>query len=97
MADKTIITHIPSLVATLLNKERGKGSPLTREEVESIRDSSPAQVLTIAQREHLDKSREYEDIDPENAWDDWQIARQDFNTRPEGTEEGEQASASNGG
>jgi hypothetical protein len=75
MAGTTIITHIPSLVATLLNRERAKGAPLTREEVESITDSSPAQVLTIAQREHLDRCREYEDINPEQAWEDWQIAR----------------------
>ena len=75
MADSLIITHIPSLVATLLDKERAKGAALTREEVESITDSSPAQVLTPSQRAAVDKGRGYDDIDPEQAWKDWQIAR----------------------
>jgi len=50
MEEHLIITHIPSLVATLLNKERTKGSALTREEVETIRDEAPAKVLTPEQR-----------------------------------------------
>ena len=75
MGDDLIITHIPSLVATLLNKERAKGEPLTREEVETIRDEAPAQVLTPEQRSAVDARREYDDIDPQNAWEDWQIAR----------------------
>lgn len=78
MGDRLIITHIPSLVATLLNKERAKGAPLTREEVETIRDEAPARVLTPEQRAAVDKGREYDDIDPENAWEDWQVARVEF-------------------
>lgn len=80
MSDKTIITHIPSLVATLLNKERAKGAPLTQQEVEDIRDSAPAQVLTFEQRAKLDAGREYDDIEPEQAWEHWQIARLELNT-----------------
>ncbi|MFC7339665.1 hypothetical protein ACFQY0_20945 [Haloferula chungangensis] len=75
MGDRLIITHIPSLVATLLNKERAKGAPLTRKEVESIRDEAPAQVLTPEQRAAIDERREYDDIVPERAWEDWQVAR----------------------
>lgn len=75
MGDHLIITHIPSLVATLLNRERAKGSALTKEEVETIRDESPAQVLTPEQRAAIDARRGYDDIDPERAWEDWQIAR----------------------
>ena len=75
MGDSHIITHIPSLVATLLNKENAKGSQLTKEEVEAIRDEAPAQVLTREQRAAVDEGREYDDIDPEKAWEDWQIAR----------------------
>lgn len=75
MGDRLIITHIPSLVATLLNKERAKGAPLTRDEVEAIRDEAPAQVLTPGQRAAVDQRRQYNDIDPENAWDEWQLAR----------------------
>jgi len=75
MEDRLIITHIPSLVATLLNKERAKGAPLTEEEVESIKDEAPARVLTPEQRAAVDKGRGYDDIDPERAWEDWQNAR----------------------
>lgn len=75
MGDRLIITHIPSLVATLLNKERAKGAPLTREEVETIRDDAPAKVLTPEQRTAVDEGRGYDDIDPEQTWEDWQIAR----------------------
>jgi hypothetical protein len=75
MGDRLIITHTPSLVATLLNKERAKGSPLTREEVESIRDEAPARALTPEQRAAVDEKRGYDDIDPEDAWADWQSAR----------------------
>jgi hypothetical protein len=75
MGDHLIITPIPSLVATLLNKERAKGSALTKEEVEAIRDNAPSQVLTAMQRAAVDARRGYDDIDPERAWEDWQIAR----------------------
>jgi hypothetical protein len=75
MGDRLIITHIPSLVATLLNKEQAKGSALTQEEVETIRDEAPAKMLTPEQRAAVDEGRGYDDIDPERAWEDWQVAR----------------------
>lgn len=75
MSDNLIITPMPSLVATLLNKERSKGAALTREEVEYIRDSIPCVALKPEDREAVDRRRGYDDIDPETAWEDWQIAR----------------------
>jgi len=53
---------------------------LTQQEVEDIRDSAPAQVLTLEQRAKLDAGREYDDIEPEQAWEHWQIARLELNT-----------------
>jgi len=73
--DYLIITHVPSLVATLLNKEKAKGKPLTQNEVESIRDNAPAVAMTQEQRASVDKGREYLDIDPENVWREWQLAK----------------------
>ena len=69
-------TFIPSLVSTLLNRERAKGSPLTEEEVIKIRDScavvmSPASIIPA-----MVKSRGYEDIDPEHCWEHWCVARE---------------------
>lgn len=75
MDTDVIITPIPSLVATLLNRERAKGSALTREEVDAITESVPCVALTPEQRASVDKRRGYDDIDPERAWEDWQVAR----------------------
>ncbi|NOX99202.1 MAG: hypothetical protein GXP30_05660 [Verrucomicrobia bacterium] len=80
MPEETILTHIPSLIATLSNKERAKGTALTREEVESIRDRAPARVLTREQRAAVDERREYDDIDPEQTWEHWQVARLELNS-----------------
>ena len=79
MEDRLIITPIPSLVATLLDKEREKGSALTREEVETIRDEAPARALTYEQRAAVDERRGYDDIDPDRVWEDWTIVRIDLN------------------
>ena len=70
-----MITPIPSLVATLLNRERAKGSALTREEVDAITDGARCVALTPEQRASVDKRRGYDDIDPERAWEDRQVAR----------------------
>jgi len=70
-----IIYPIPSLVATLLNRETAKGSPLTEEEVIQIRDSCPAIALTQEDARRVDESRGYLDIDPENCWEEWQRVR----------------------
>lgn len=73
--NELIIYLSPSLVATLLNRERAKGSPLTEEEVIQIRDSCPAIVLTPEDARRADESRGYLDIDPENCWQEWQRVR----------------------
>lgn len=80
MEEDIIITHVPSLVATLLNKEREKGTPLTEEEVLGIRDNAPCVAITPEQRAKVDERRQYEDIDPEYAWEEWQVARLRLNS-----------------
>ncbi len=61
----------PPLIALLLNKENEKGSPLTVEEVNSIRDNATAinvdHIVALAMAE----SRGYQDIDPEHCWAEW--------------------------
>ena len=83
MEEDIIITHVPSLVATLLNKEKEKGTPLTQEDVEEIRDNAPCVAMTPEQRKAVDERRQYDDIDPEFAWEEWQIARIELNTTEE--------------
>ncbi|PTE10152.1 hypothetical protein [Mesorhizobium helmanticense] len=73
-----IIYPVPSLVATLLNRERTKGSPLTEEEVIQIRDTCPAIAMPPDVARQVDESRGYRDIDPENCWEEWQRARKEL-------------------
>lgn len=70
-SDEVIIVHVPSLVATLLDAERRKGSPLTEAEVIDIRDNSPARAIRPEELQALVERRGYEDIDPEDCWAAW--------------------------
>ena len=81
-----IICPVPSLVATLLSKERDKGSPLSEEEVLEIRDNAPSIALTAEDQQRLIERRGYEDIDPEDAWNEWVRARTEL-VDDEGTSE----------
>ena len=53
------LVFIPSLAAVLLSEERKKGEPLSRTEVESIRDNATVIVGTIEVVESLEQAREY--------------------------------------
>jgi len=74
-SDQLVIYPMPSLVATLLNRERAKGSPLTEAEANEIRDSCPSVAVPIDVAEKIDAKRGYKDIDPERCWEQWQEAR----------------------
>ena len=78
MEDDLIMTPVPALVAVLLAKERAKGSPLSREEVEDITDKAECIAMPRHARKKVDESRGYEDIDPERAWAQWQEVRQNL-------------------
>jgi len=68
------VIPIPALSAILLAKEREKGSPLTEAEVLRIRDHAAVMVLPD-KGEPLVERRGYKDIDPNRAWQEWQIVR----------------------
>ncbi|MDX1963581.1 MAG: hypothetical protein SFX18_10535 [Pirellulales bacterium] len=74
-SDKLVIYPMPSLVATLLNRERAKGSPLTEAEVIEIRDNCPSVAVPIDVVPKIDAERGYKDIDPERCWEEWQETR----------------------
>lgn len=65
------IVFIPPLVTLLLSKEQEKGSSLTEEDVNSIRDNATAVVVDRDAALALAESRGYRDIDPENCWSEW--------------------------
>jgi hypothetical protein len=66
---------MPSLVSVLLAAEREASRPLTRAEVESIRDEAACTAMPHDVARTLELSRGYADIDPELAWDQWQVIR----------------------
>ena len=72
MEDDLILTPVPALVAALLAKEKEKG------EVEKIRDQAECIAMPRDVKKEIDESRGYRDIDPEHAWDEWQIVRTDL-------------------
>lgn len=63
--------YIPSLMGLLSEAERQKGTSLTREEVEALRDN--AMCVSIPDRIActLEPSENFSDINPENCWDEW--------------------------
>jgi len=78
MSEKLVMMPMPSLIATLLNCEEAKGSPLTETEVIQIRDSCPSVAVPIDVVPKIEEERGYKDIDPERCWEEWQEARKQF-------------------
>jgi hypothetical protein len=77
MIDEPLIqTFVPPLITLLVNAERQKGSPLNPGEVAAVRDRGVRIMLARSEATKLAKARGYDDIDPDNAWDQWQVARQ---------------------
>lgn len=78
MAEKLIRTYTPSLIETLLDREKKKGAPLTEAEVLALRDSAPSENLTQEEAEKAEKERGYADVDAETCWQEWQHVRLQF-------------------
>jgi len=74
-SEEVFLVHVPALVAVLLSKENDKGCPLTESEVLEIRDSSECIAMPLFAKKKVEEGRGNIDIDPENAWADWQAAR----------------------
>jgi hypothetical protein len=72
-----VSTIIPSLVAILMAAERSAGRALTRREVDDIVANSTAMAMEPRDARVLERSRGYADIEPELAWEQWQIVRRD--------------------
>lgn len=77
-SEDLLIYPVPSLVATLLNRERAKGSPLTKDEVIEIRDQCPSIAVPAEVSQKMDEARGYRDLDPEFCWEQWQEARKNW-------------------
>jgi hypothetical protein len=76
MADsEVVIVFMPSLGALLLRAEQLKGEPLMEEEVHRIRDHAICLTTTPESAAAIEAERGYRDLDPENAWQEWQQLR----------------------
>jgi hypothetical protein len=75
-AGKLVPTIMPSLVAMLINAERTAGRALSQAEVEEIVSNAPAMMIELEHAIALERSRGYADIEPELAWEQWQIVRE---------------------
>lgn len=70
-SDPLIPVFIPALIVLLINFEKEKGSALTETEVLEIRNKGTCVKLPTSKAIELDKSRGYDDIDPEKCWEQW--------------------------
>lgn len=77
MADekKLVPVFIPPLANILALAERTKGSPLTKAEVDAVRDKSSCIMMESADAQSMVKSRGFLDVNPENCWADWHRLR----------------------
>jgi hypothetical protein len=73
--DPLVPVFMPALVVLLVDDERKKGSPLTRDEVIAIRDRGVCMMLKRSMAIEMAAKRGYDDIDPESAWEEWQVVR----------------------
>jgi hypothetical protein len=66
----------PSLAALLMAAEEKKGAPLTNAEVDAIRDKAVCMAVKPRHARAMERSRGYADIEPERAFEHWQLLRQ---------------------
>jgi hypothetical protein len=71
-----VVVPIPALVVVLVQKEREKGAPLSREEVERIRDATVCMTIRQSHAKKMEEQRGYPDINPERCWEDWSARRE---------------------
>lgn len=81
--DDLVPVFMPALVVLLIHAEDKKGTPLTRDEVHAMRDSGTCIMMKSVDALKMEESRGYRDIDPENCWYDWQMARRDMGREPD--------------
>jgi hypothetical protein len=74
-SDPLVPVPIPALSVLLFNLEKQKGEPLSEQEVLRARDKAVCMMLPLSKKRLMDEKRGYEDINPENAWPEWQAFR----------------------
>lgn len=70
--DDLVLVFTPPLVALLVTAEQAKGSELTEAEVLEVRDGGTCIALSASTAEAMAQQRGYDDLDPEQCWEQWQ-------------------------
>jgi hypothetical protein len=73
---KLVPVIMPSLVAMLASTEKNQGRPLGPSDVSELVANSPCIALERSDALKLEQSRGYADIEPDLAWEQWQIVRE---------------------
>ena len=71
-----VLTFIPALIVLLEAGKNMAGRQLTQVEVEEIRDKATFINLPTEIAQAIVNERGYEDIDPDNVWEEWLIYSQ---------------------
>jgi Domain of unknown function (DUF4261) len=69
------LVFIPALCPILMALERDSGRPLTQHEVEDTRDKAVCMAMQHRIAQQMERSRGYADLNPELAWEQWQLVR----------------------
>jgi hypothetical protein len=64
---------MPTLRGILEALASKSSTPLTREQVEAARDRAACITMEHRDAQKLERSRGYADLDPEHAWEQWQV------------------------
>jgi len=75
---QSVRVFTPALIVLLRQSEIAKVSPLTRDEVEAIRNGAVSMMVTRSAVQQIAQERGFEDIDPANVWEEWQRVRAKF-------------------
>jgi hypothetical protein len=73
-----VAVFVPPLVDVIRFAEDAKGEPLTEAEVAAIRDQAVCITMRQSHAQALESKRGYPDLDPENAWQEWQAIRSEL-------------------
>ena len=73
-----VVVFIPPLIDVIRWAEDAKGEPLTEGEVAAIRDEAICITMRQSHAQALESKRGYPDLDPENAWQEWQAIRSEL-------------------
>lgn len=69
--DELDFVFMPSLVYLLNYMEKEKGAPLSKEEVENIRDNAVCMTIAKVRLRAVEEKRGCKDIDPDNCYEEW--------------------------